>query len=220
MRQLVLTPAGSPPRVARSLADRELLIQRVLEAVRSGRTAIQKRSQELELELMLSNTLPVGSTTEVDVSTPVLSLEGKVVPSSAVPWRRGLCFSCGQQGHGMNRCLRMDVSFPFMLPGWSVNVRNGQYRASQIRGDGRNYTPGKGGWSGREGQPPGSSEIVMHLAPGGGGGRVLRGRQPVQQQPVGCTRESRWTPNVQGFPALGSHSPADGGPLPIPFGDG
>ena len=29
--------------------------------------------------------------------------------------------------------------------------------------DGRNYTLGKGGWSGREGQPPGSSEIVVRL---------------------------------------------------------
>ena len=61
------TPGGSPPRVARSSADRELLIQRVLEAVRSGRTALLKRSQELELgtgELMLCNTLPVGSIME------------------------------------------------------------------------------------------------------------------------------------------------------------
>ena len=34
--------------------------------------------------------------------------------------------------------------------------------------------PGKGGWSGREGQPPGSSKIVMHMNPKGGGG-VLGG---------------------------------------------
>ena len=46
---------------------------------------------------------------------------------------RGPCFSCGQQGHGVNRCSRMDVSFPFLLSGWSVDVRNGQYRASRIR---------------------------------------------------------------------------------------
>ena len=97
---------------------------------------------------MLRNTLPVASVTEVDASAPVLSLEGKVVPSSTVPWRRGSCFSCGQQGHGVTRCLRMDVSFPFLLPGWLVDVRNGQYRASRIGGDGRNYTPGKMVWSG------------------------------------------------------------------------
>ena len=80
MRRLVPTPAVSPPRVALSSADRELLIQPVLEAVRSGRPALQKRSQEMEAELILCNTLPVGLVTEVDTSPPVLSLEGKVVP--------------------------------------------------------------------------------------------------------------------------------------------
>ena len=222
MRRLVPTPAVSPPRVALSSADRELLIQRVLEAVHSGRPAIQKRSQEMEVELMLRNTLPVGSVTEVDASMPMLSLEEKVVLSSTVPWRRGSCFSCGRQGHGVTRCSRMDVSFPFLLPGWSVDVRNGQYRASRIRGDGRNYTPGKVGWSGREGQPPGSSETIVQLTPGGGG-RVLGARQPARQQPVGCVRESRWTPNAQGFPTVGSHSPVDDGrrerPVPDDSGD-
>ena len=84
-------------------------------------------------------------------------------------WAR-VCFSCGHQGHGVNRCSQMDASFPFLSPGWSVDVRNGQYRASRTRRDGRNYTPGKEGWSGREGQSPGSSEIVAQLTPGGGGG--------------------------------------------------
>ena len=45
----------------------------------------------------------------------------------------------------------------------------------------------------------------------GGGRRVLGGRQPAWQQPVGCVRGSHWTPNVQGFPALGSHSTTDDG---------
>ena len=53
--------------------------------------------------------------------------------------------------------------------------------------------------------------------------RVLGGCQPAWQQPVGCVRESRWTPNAQGFPALGSHSPASDGrrehPVPDDSGD-
>ena len=70
----------------------------------------------------------------------------------------------------------MNTSFPFLLAGWSVGVRNGRYRATRTSVDGRNYTPGKGGWSGWEGQPPGSSEIVVRLTLegesglGGGGG--------------------------------------------------
>ena len=40
------------------------------------------------------------------------------------------CFSCGLFGHGVNRCTRLDRSFPFKMPGWSVDLRDGQYRAS------------------------------------------------------------------------------------------
>ena len=53
-------------------------------------------------------------------------LEGKMsLVSAGVP----VCFLCGRQGHGVNRCSRVDTSFPFLPPGWSVDVRNGQYRA-------------------------------------------------------------------------------------------
>ena len=126
---------------------------------------------------MLQSMLPVGSVTEVDVPTLVPCLEGKVGPSSAVPLGpdlgvdppvRGVsrvCFFCGHQGHGVNRCSQMGASFPFLSPGWSVDVRNGRYQVSRMRVDGWNYTPGKEGWSEREGQPPGSSEIVVRLTP-------------------------------------------------------
>ena len=69
--------------------------------------------------------------------------EGKLSPLSAVPpgpdterghsvkeWVR-VCFSCGRQGHGVNRCSQVDTSFPFLPPGWSMDVRNGQYRATR-----------------------------------------------------------------------------------------
>ena len=58
-------PAASepPPRVTHSSADRELLIQNVLKAVRSRRNIIPEQSQERELEFMLRDTLPVGSVT-------------------------------------------------------------------------------------------------------------------------------------------------------------
>ena len=74
--------------------------------------------------------------------------------------------------------------------------------ASRIIGD-RSATdpPGGGGGGG--------------ASSGGGGGE----RQPAWQQPVGCVHGSRWTPNVQGFPALGSHSPTDDGRCKCPFPD-
>ena len=78
-----------------------------------------------------------------------------------------VCFSCGRQGHGVNRCSQVDTSFPFLPPGWSVDVRNGQYRATRSDGTGLGSTPGNEGWSGREGQPPGSSGIKVQLTPAG-----------------------------------------------------
>ena len=72
--------------------------------------------------------------------------EGGMGSSSGVPsvtcaerghlvgeWAR-VCFSCGRQGHGVNRCSQVDTSFPFLPQGWSVDVRNGQYRAIRTGG--------------------------------------------------------------------------------------
>ena len=87
-------------------------------------------------------------------------LEGKVsLVSAGVP----VCFSCRRRGHGVKRCSRVDTSFPFLPPGWSVDVRNGQNRATQTERTGLGSPPGNEGSSGREGQPPGSSGIKVRL---------------------------------------------------------
>ena len=35
-------------------------------------------------------------------------------------WSDVKCFSCGKTGHSATRCLTLDVSFPFILPGWKA----------------------------------------------------------------------------------------------------
>ena len=100
---------------------------------------------------------------------------------------------------GENRCSQVDNSFPFLPPGWAVNVRNGQYRATQTDGTGLESTPGNEGWSGREGQLPGSSGIKVRLTP-----EVVRGdvrRWGADSDPTG----------LRAFPPLGSHSTKDRG---------
>ena len=152
--RMISATGGLLPRVTHSSADMELLIWNVLEAIGARPTTTPRRSQERELEFMLPDTLPVGSITEDTTSPPVLQPVGGATPLTTDQWKRGTCFSCGLQGHGVNRCLRMDVSFPYLLPGWSVDARNGQYRASRIRGVRQNCPPGNEGWFGRKGQPP------------------------------------------------------------------
>ena len=76
---------------------------------------------------------------------------------------RGQCFSCGFLGHGVNRFPRLDRSFPYKTPGWSVDMRNGEYHATRMTGEEHNLTWGKEGWFGREGQPSGPSVTATRL---------------------------------------------------------
>ena len=53
-----------------SSADRELLIQNVLEAVRACRNVMPERSRNRELEFLLRDMPPVGSVTEEKTFPP------------------------------------------------------------------------------------------------------------------------------------------------------
>ena len=64
-----------------------------------------------------------------------------------------VCFSCGRQGPGVNRCSQMNISFPFLLPGWSVDVQNGQYQATWTERAGFGSPPGNEGSGGRVSLP-------------------------------------------------------------------
>ena len=87
--RVIPTVRGPPPRVTHSSADKELLIQNVLEAVRARRTTIPQWSQERELEFMLRDTLPVGSITEEKTSPPVLQPVGGAIPLTNDQWKCG-----------------------------------------------------------------------------------------------------------------------------------
>ena len=147
----------SPRRAIHSSADIELLIRNVLEAVGARRNAMSQRLQNRESELWLRDMPLVGSVAKGKTSPPASQPAGGLPPLTDYLGDRGQCFTCGFHGHGVNRCSRLDRSFPYKMPGWSVYLRNGQYRASRTRGDEQDLQQGKEGWFGREGQPPGPS---------------------------------------------------------------
>ena len=126
---LLPMPTLSPPGVTCSSSDCELLMQRIMEVVRSGRSGIQERPQGPDIGLGLRSSFLVSAIPGMDAPTLVPGLEGGMDPSSPVQlkpvlevdppvrgWDR-VCFSCGHQGDGVSRCSRMDTSFPFLLAG-------------------------------------------------------------------------------------------------------
>ena len=195
----------SPPRVTHSSADRELLIQSCeIAPEHYSRTVAGKR-----VGIYVTGYASGGTSHgRKDISASESASRGGggggggASPLTNDLWKRDQCCSCGLHGHRVNRCSRLDITFPCVLPGWSVDVRNGQYRASRMHGNGQDRRRGKERWFGREGQPPGPLMIVTHLTQVGG-------HHPAWRQPKDGIHRTRWTLPVQGFPALGSLTPAE-----------
>ena len=53
-------------------------------------------------------------------SEPITPASGSRLGPARSDWTTIVCFSCGKPGHGVGRCLELDETFPYMLPGWSV----------------------------------------------------------------------------------------------------
>ena len=99
MRQLLPTPAVSPPKATSIPSDRDLLIQRLLGAVRPVQPLVHERSCLTDIEILLQSMLPVGSVKEADVPPPA--------PRPETP---AGCFSCGDLTHETEQCPVLDES--------------------------------------------------------------------------------------------------------------
>ena len=85
IRRLLSTPQRPPPKAAPIPSDQELLIQRLLGAIRPPQPVVQEWSKLTDLEIMLQNWLPVGTVTEEDAASPDSlsdSLEGVFLAGS------------------------------------------------------------------------------------------------------------------------------------------
>ena len=124
---------------------------------------------------------------------------------SPSPPRKGeltmVCFSCGQPGHGVSRCPRIDAAFPFLSPGWSVEHRDGQYRVVWPKGTpGRRFQPGNDDWSGR-GSTSRISNSSRPTDPGGGSQAAFKQTSNVSLPPVD-SRHQWWIPDEPSYPPL------------------
>ena len=115
-----------------------------------------------------------SSVIEVLVNQLLQSTQGAILRKDRATAMGPVCFSCGDGGHRINRCPQVNADFPFLPAGWSVNMDNGQYRATRM-----NRTlaevPGNEQWSEREGQPLGLPEIKAPLTQMGVSAEISNG---------------------------------------------
>ena len=90
-------------------------------------------------------------------------------------WSNVKCFSCGKTGHSATRCPTLDVTFPFILPGWKAEKTSTGYlmiSPKMAPGGKRRLIRGEG-FASR------ISKNARPYDPGGGGGGAIR--YPVPQ---------------------------------------
>ena len=110
IRQLLPTPAVSPPRATPIPSDSELLIQRLMGTEHPVRPVLQERSNLTDIDILLQSLFPVGSLEEENVRPAADRHKSTVV-----------CFSCGESGHAASQYPVLGDSFPFLPPGWQAD---------------------------------------------------------------------------------------------------
>ena len=111
-----------------------------------------------------------------------------------------VCFSCEDGGHRINRCPQVNADFPFLPMGWSMNMDNGQYRATRMNqtfsgGAGKRAAVRAGGSASRTSGDQSSTD------PGGGFHRNKQ-RKFHWCIPGGNSKRGHWTADSQEFPSL------------------
>ena len=90
--------------------DLEQLLQGLLDGAQTPQPAPPVKTGITAIETLLQNLLPVS---------PSPDSRTQQSPGRR-DWAKVLCFSCGNTGHGATRYPVLDVSFPFLLPGWKA----------------------------------------------------------------------------------------------------
>ena len=106
----ILTPAVPAPARAPELSSMDKFVQLLAGRLTKHTPVPPAPAEPMKLETMLRT-----------------YLGGKQSPSQQSRlrpvgrnWSDVKCFSCGKTGHSANRCQMLDVTFPFILPGWKA----------------------------------------------------------------------------------------------------
>ena len=112
LRKLVdmLTPGGNTTMKAPEPSTLEKLVHLLKEKVAERKPALPATQEPTKLETKLQSFLN---------SKRMPNQEFRQRPVQR-DWSEVKCFSCGKSGHSATRCPTLDITFPFLLPGWKA----------------------------------------------------------------------------------------------------
>ena len=119
----------------RSVDDTNELLRKLVEILTPGATSTARAPEPSVLDKLVqlltekaATRKPVSPASEepIKLETRLQTLfEGRQMPNQLLrprpirrDWSEVQCFSCGKSGHSATVCPTLDISFPFILPGW------------------------------------------------------------------------------------------------------
>ena len=106
----VLTPTAPPPARAPDVSPLEKLVQLLLSETAKREPAPPTPAKPPGLEALLQKYFTGQQSPR----------QGPRFGQVRRNWSDVKCFSCGKTGHSATRCPTLDITFPFILPGWKA----------------------------------------------------------------------------------------------------
>ena len=95
----------------------EALLKRLLSGVPVSTSTPSPHTGITRMETLLQHLQP-------GVLSPVT--QARLAPARR-DWSTMMCFSCGKPDLGVGQCQELDETFPYMLPGWSMEKVGSNY---------------------------------------------------------------------------------------------
>ena len=112
LRKLVdiLTPGANTTIKAPKPSTLDKLVHLLTEKVAERKPALLATQEPTKFETKLQSFLDSGR-------MPNQEFRQRPVQRD---WSEVKCYSCGKSGHSVTRCPTLDITFPFILPGWKA----------------------------------------------------------------------------------------------------